>query len=238
MSYIKTRIALPNDFRRVMELMCQAYFKKEPSLVNIGLASEEQPPPILLNLMYQQLREGMTIIAEDRENCIVGAAINAGSCPWEPENLIEYAERCERGSVRDILKFYAYVTQAPQLWNKYCVLKIFDCASVAVDSKYLGMGIAKRLVKESWYLARDCGYQAFRIDCTSLYTAKIAEGFGWECVFAVSYRRYIDSGGLVFKCIEEPHTEVRVFADRPLICKDYCISNPDSCKIGTVPRGK
>lgn len=165
---IKTRIAVPADFSRVMELMCQEYFKREPSLVNIGLANEDEPPAALVHHMHQQVKEGLTIIAEDKANCIVGAAINAGSCPWDPENMIEYADRCERGSVRDIMKFNAYVTKAPQLWNKYCVLKIFDCAAVAVDSKYLGMGIGKRLVKESWHLARDCGFQAFRIDCTSL----------------------------------------------------------------------
>lgn len=148
--------------------MSKTYFRSEPSLVNIGLACDEEPAFPLVHLMRENIKEGLTIIAEGEDNCVIGAAVNATTCSWYPDRVVEFAECCcEPGPVRDIVKFYGYVMNEPKLWDKYCVQKVFECCNVGVDSNYLGMGIGRRLVKESWYLARDCGYQVFRMDCTS-----------------------------------------------------------------------
>lgn len=53
------------------------------------------------------------------------------------------------------------------------------------------------------------------------YTGKIAEGFGWKCVYQMPYHRYLDEGDFVFKCIQEPHTEMSVFVDRLNNYKTY-----------------
>lgn len=146
--------------------MCDAYFKHEPVIVNIGL-SEEEPAPSLLKLMCDQIREGMTIIAEGEDDCIAGVAVNAGSCPWDPDKYVELARRHGCGPVRDVIEFWAYVTRKPNLWQRYCVLKIFECSCLAVGPDFRNGGIARKLVLDSWYLARDCGYRLFRIDCSN-----------------------------------------------------------------------
>lgn len=146
--------------------MSDAYFKYEPAMVNIGLGRQE-PAPSLLRIMYDQLKEGMTIVAVGQDNCIAGAVVNAGSCPWDPDKYVEFAGRCERGPTRDVIEFSAYVTRKPNLWERYRVLKIFECSCLAVGPDFQNHGIARKLVLDSWYLARDCGYRLFRIDCTS-----------------------------------------------------------------------
>ncbi|XP_024946833.1 uncharacterized protein LOC107273707 [Cephus cinctus] len=191
-----TSLAMPKDYENVMNLMCESYFKYEPSIVNIGLSG--RAPASLMHFVQEHLREGMTLVARGQDNCIVGAAINVGSCPWDPERAISFANCCECGPAKDLIKFYAYVTMQPRLWERFCVLKIFECCYVTVHPDYQGQGLGKRLIQESWYLARDCGYSLFRIDCTSRYTAKIAENFGWECVYKLPYRRYIEADELVF----------------------------------------
>lgn len=108
----------------------------------------------------------MTIIAEGQDNCIVGAAVNAGCCPWDPDKFVEFAKRCECGPTRDVIEFWAYVTRKPNLWQRHRVLKIFECSWLAIEPHHRGQGIGRKLVLESWYLARDCGYRLFRIDCT------------------------------------------------------------------------
>lgn len=135
-------------------------------MVNIGLCDKE-PSPSLLNLMYNELGEGMTIIAEGEDNCIVGAAVNGGSCPWDPDKLVELARCCECGPTRDLIEFEAYVIRKPNLWERYCVLKIFECSYLAVRPDFRNQGIARKLVLDSWYLARDCGYRLFRVDCNN-----------------------------------------------------------------------
>jgi len=133
-------------------------------MVNIGL-SKQEPASSLLQIMYNEVRQGMTLIVEEEEDeCIIGAVVNAGSCPWDPDKFIEFA-RCECGPARDVIEFDAYVTGKPNLWERYCVLKIFECSYLAVRPDFRNQGIARKLVLDSWYLARDCGYRLFRVDC-------------------------------------------------------------------------
>lgn len=150
-------------------------------MVNIGL-DKQKPASSLLKLMYNELREGMTIIAETKDNCIVGAAVNAGSCPWDPDKFVEFARCCEYGPIRDVIEFEAYVTCKPNLWERYCVLKIFECSYLAVRPDFRNQGIARKLVLDSWYLARDCGYRLFRVDCNNRWVQLTVE-------FWLGYRR-------------------------------------------------
>ncbi|XP_011645838.1 uncharacterized protein LOC105432638 [Pogonomyrmex barbatus] len=230
----KTRLALPVDHDRVMTFMCDAFFKDDPTMVNIGLDKQE-PASSLLKLLYDDLQEGMTIIAEDRDNCIVGAAVNAGSCPWDPDRFIEFARCCECGSIRDVIEFEAYVTRKPNLWKHYYVLKIFECSYLAVGADFRNQGIARKLVLDSWYLARDCGYRLFRVDCNNRYIAQVAKGFGWKRVCVIPFHQYVKDGQLVFKHIKEPHTEVEVYIDQVTFCKDYCPPYK-SCKPTSAPK--
>lgn len=162
----KTRLAYPADYDRVISFMCDAFFKDDPTMVNIGL-NEEEPAPSLLKIMYDEICDGMTIIAEGQDNHIMGAVVNAGSCPWDPDRLVELAQCCECGPARDLIEFEAYVISKPNLWERYRVLKIFECSYLAVGPDFRDRGIARKLVLDSWYLARDCGYRLFRVDCSN-----------------------------------------------------------------------
>ncbi|XP_050455437.1 uncharacterized protein LOC126853623 [Cataglyphis hispanica] len=231
----KTRLALPMDYNRIMTFMCDAFFKDDPVMVNIGLHQQE-PAPSLLKMMYDEIREGMTIIAEGEDNCIVGAAVNAGSCPWDPDKLVELARCCECGLARDVIEFEAYVSRKPNLWERYCVLKLFECSFLAVGADFRNQGIARKLVLDSWYLARDCGYRLFRVDCSNKYASRIAEHFGWKRVCTIPFDQYIKDGKLVFKCIKEPHTEVDVYIDEVAFCKDYCPPYNKCCETTSAPK--
>ncbi|KAL0128979.1 hypothetical protein PUN28_003989 [Cardiocondyla obscurior] len=231
----KTRLAFPMDYDRVITFMSDIYYKNDPITINIGL-NEEKPAPSLLKLMYNKLQEGMTIIAEGEDNCIVGAAVNAGSCPWDPDKFVEFARCCECGPTRDVIEFEAYVTRKPNLWKRYCVLKIFECSYLAVRPDFRNQGIARKLVLDSWYLARDCGYRLFRVDCSNRYTARIAESFGWKRVCTIPFHTYKKDDRFVFKNIKEPHTELQVYIDQLAFCKDYCPSYKKCETITSAPR--
>ncbi|XP_046430850.1 arylalkylamine N-acetyltransferase 1-like [Neodiprion fabricii] len=201
-----TRLARTQDHEAIMNVMCDTYLKCEPSIVNIGLSGMELPT---LNLMIRKgMKEGMTIVAvRGDDEAVIGAAVNTGSCPWNPDHLLRFAKCCQCGPIQDLLTFYAYVTATPQLWQKYCILKIFECTYVTVANEYQGNGIAKRLIQDSWYLARDCGYR---------YTAKVADGFRWECVWSLPFDEYKCNGEVIFKHIQEPHGRVDVYVDQTL----------------------
>ncbi|XP_008205729.1 uncharacterized protein LOC103316019 [Nasonia vitripennis] len=220
----KLRVAYPQDYSRLMRFMADTYFRSEPSIVNIGGNLSGQPNPTLVHLMDKSIREGMSLIAEDLVNgdCIVGAAVNVDSRPFDNEKNAKLAETCcERREARDLIEFSIFCSRQADLWNVYCIDSVFECAYLAVHPEHQGRGIARKLVEESWILARDMAYRLFRIDCSSRYTANIAESFGWKCIYSIPYRRYFNDGRFIFTCVEEPHTEFRVFVDRLNHYKNY-----------------
>ncbi|XP_017875027.1 dopamine N-acetyltransferase-like [Ceratina calcarata] len=217
----QTRLALPLDYDTVVDFMCEEYYKMEPTIVNIGLGNTEAPP-VMRALLYEQVKAGLSIIAEDRENCIIGAALNYVTGMNEGKRLYEIAKCCECGPMRDVVEFWAFIADAPRIWERYCIARIFEQATLCVSKDYQQLGIATRLVQESWVLARDCGYRLFRIDCMSSYTANIARGFGWPMLFDIPFSQYVKNGEVLFKCVKEPHTVCRVFVDHLQYCKTYC----------------
>jgi len=76
----------------------------------------EQKSIAVLKLTRDEIREDMTIIAEGHDNCVVEAAVNASSCPWDPDKFVEFARCSECGVTRDVIEFEAYVTRKPNLW--------------------------------------------------------------------------------------------------------------------------
>ncbi|CAD1475736.1 unnamed protein product, partial [Heterotrigona itama] len=163
----RTRLALPPDYENVADFMCETYYKHEPVVINIGLGGTEAPP-IWRSMMLEQVSAGYSIIAENRDNCIIGAALNCVIGRNESKKLCKLSRCCDDGPIRDIIEFFAYVMDAPKIWQRFPVGNVvFEQSSIAVDSDYRKLGIAKRLVQESWHLARDCGYRSFRLDCNN-----------------------------------------------------------------------
>lgn len=52
------------------------------------------------------------------------------------------------------------------------------------------------------------GYCEIRSACTSAFSAKMFENFGFECVYTLPYREHKEDGETVFKP-PEPHTAIR-----------------------------
>ncbi|XP_033349421.1 uncharacterized protein LOC117233332 [Bombus vosnesenskii] len=232
--FFTTRLALPPDYENVADFMCEAYYKHEPVVINIGLGGTEAPP-IWRRMMLEQVKAGYSIIAENRENCIIGAALNCITDHNEQKMLCKLARCCEDGPLRDLIEFFAFVLEAPKIWERFPVRLIFEQCSLAVSCEYQGLGIAKRLIQESWHLARDCGYRLFRLDCNSSYCAKIAQGFGWPMIWDIPFDQYVKNGKVIFNHVKEPHTTCRVFVDHLRYCKTYCLPYKDCKTITSAP---
>ena len=148
--------------------MAQTYFKTEPCIVNIGL-SHQSPDPVLINSMHEQLIKGLTVVAiEKATNIIAGVAINVSSQPSDCKKSADIAEKCEPGLARNLMKFFAFVCKKSNVWDIYKVPCLFECSHVSIHPDHQGQGLGKRLIRESWVLARDTGFRVFRIDCSSV----------------------------------------------------------------------
>ncbi|XP_034195517.1 arylalkylamine N-acetyltransferase 1 [Osmia lignaria lignaria] len=228
-----TRLALPPDYDNVVDFMCDVYYKDEPTIVNMGLAGTEAPL-VWRKMMDDLVRCGLSFIAENHEHCIIGAALNSPTTPQEIQMLCNLAKCCQTEPISKVIEFYAYVLDSARVWERFCVHTIFEQSSLAISEEYRGLGIAQRLIHESWILARDCGYRLFRMDCNNSYCARICRGFGWEEVWRIPFSQYVNNGEVVFKCVKEPHTDCQVFVDRLRYCKTFLLPYK-KCKRVTPP---
>lgn len=164
----KFRLAKQPDFDKVITFMERTFFKSEPSIVNLGLSDKPMPEVILCNV-HDELHQGLSIVAVESNNEIIGVSLNAISDPSSACKTLENAKRLadHSESFAELLRFYAHLAQAPDIWEKYCVSRTFDCCNLAVDPQHGGKGIGRQLIFESWHLARDRGEFLFRIDATS-----------------------------------------------------------------------
>lgn len=215
----RIRVAMANEYEHIVDFMRETFLKTEPSIINIGLSGKNAP--LLLHQVCLGLRQGISLVAVHKSGKLAGVAINTDTSREELKPLCYYSTR-HPGPEADILDFYLKVYHETDLWRAYGVKNIFECANVAVHPDHSGQGLGRALVLESWLLARDLAYRLLRIDCSSVYTAKIAEKLGWKLAYKIPFADYkADGCNPVFRHVCEPHTELKVYVDRVNYFKGY-----------------
>lgn len=148
--------------------MMNTFMKTEPSLVNIGGGLAECPEPVMVKCLLDDIKGGLTLLCEDfKTKEIAGVSVNHHSRYSDIEGSRSIAQCCQNPAARDLINFFAHCSQEGDPWNNYCISDLLECQSVAVSPNHMRQGIAKRLVEESWILARDLDFRLFRIDATS-----------------------------------------------------------------------
>nr|XP_033333682.1 dopamine N-acetyltransferase-like [Megalopta genalis] len=229
-----TRLALPIDYDNVADFMTDIYYKGEPTVRNIGCAPVTAPPVWREN-MYDQVKMGLSIVAENRDHCLIGAALNTVVYPWEAAAIEQCAKCVDSGPIKEVLHFFGYIAYQPRIFERFCVSRMFEVTSLAVDEDYRSMGVAKRLITESWYLARDCDYKLFHMCCTNRHCMQICSNFGWQEVWNIPFDQYVRNGEVIFKNVQEPNNICRVFIDWLKDCKTYCQPSKKCTKILPPP---
>lgn len=112
--------------------MWQSYFKEEPIIKSLGLGTT--PNNIFDEHIIKALSQGLSLVARCRyDGCIVGAAINEGTCPWDPDAWDKFACTLCNINMRRLYQFYAYVQRLPDLWNLACTSKIFEVSFISTQ---------------------------------------------------------------------------------------------------------
>ncbi|KAG8327722.1 hypothetical protein J6590_012770 [Homalodisca vitripennis] len=61
---------------------------------------------------------------------------------------------------------------------------------LSVSKEWRRQGVARKLTEESMRVARDAGFEAMRICCTSEYTARLVRRLGWREHYRLAYKDY------------------------------------------------
>lgn len=67
-----------------------------------------------------------------------------------------------------------------------------------------------KLFGASQDLARKVGAKLLRSDCTSAYSCRIHDAFGWKIASEVNYNDYVDENGRVIIKHEPPHMKYQL----------------------------
>ncbi|XP_033217835.1 uncharacterized protein LOC117173399 isoform X2 [Belonocnema kinseyi] len=131
---ITVRSAQLSDFDNIVSFMKENFLKHDPACTYLSIP--DPPHHALLNHFYENLKDGMALLAVEENHCIVGVVINTAVSHWSANKTIQFADSCLNRPEKDLLKFYAHIAEGPNIWEKYCVAKVFDCTYLAVKPEW------------------------------------------------------------------------------------------------------
>lgn len=145
-------------------------------------------------------------------NKMVGLAINAVSN--ETENLKRFREFSEVSNsqpTKNLIKAWEELIHLSVLMPSVQRPEtVFELSGVAVSNEHRGMGIAKKLLLQSLFMAKCHGFKIAKIDCTNEFSALAAKSIGFQCIYEKPFELFKG-----VKKVKEPHTHVRVLV-KPL----------------------
>lgn len=199
-----------------MEFMQRTFYREEPVLVAAGLA--ECPPQVLLDHTRASFREGLSLMAvlqgsAGGQGDICGVAVNSIVAPGDACKLRQQAEQADCPATRRVLELWSLMLERPEIWSGQdpegcCMLELRE---LATDQAVRGLGVGLQLALAAREVAADVGAPAYKIDCTSQYSGKIAEKLGMKKVFSLKYADFLDSDGKPMFQPPCPHVEAAVY---------------------------
>lgn len=210
---ILIRVAKVDDQEAILNFLRLYYYPEEP--LTIGnepkLQSTEDEMFSVSVLPY-----GASVIACNRKcnNQIVGALLAGPVGPDEADEIFEEAKHCTNKKWTEILRLLGHLEQNSNVYERYNVDKALHIHVMGVDPQMRGKAIGKKLMKKCMEIGKNLQFPMVTLDCTSIYSIKIAEYLEMDCVGVLAYTDYKDIDGRQIFCPPLPHTHVKTFAKR------------------------
>lgn len=204
-----------DEFNKVYKLMEDCFLPDETTIRSLDAGFQYNP--VFEKEIYETLEFGYSYIAKCKwTGCIVGACLNFATSEGYAKILRDYACQIKDEDTRNILLFYAYVQEAPELFEKYCENQCFVIRAVAVDRDNRNLKLATELIRLSRNLGVDLGFPLVRCDSSNYAISKICETLGMEWEWEMKYCEYLDKGGMVVFDPPPPNLSVTTYIDLPL----------------------
>ncbi|XP_034239108.1 uncharacterized protein LOC117644031 [Thrips palmi] len=201
------------DAERVMDFMTRTFYREEPVLLAAGLT--RNPPRMLLEHTRASFDEGLSLMAvlPDHQDRICGVAINSIVTPEDACKLRQDAEAADCPATKRVLELWTMMLERPEIWrvsdgDVRCMLELRE---LATSEDMRGRGVGLQLALAAREVAADVGAPAYKIDCTSQYSANIAQKLGMKKVFSVPYASHLGEGGKPIFTPPCPHVEAAVY---------------------------
>ena len=208
MTDLQIKIANDGDTSVISHFICEHFNDYEPIQVfHVRKDEEMDPPPP--DLVRECLESETTLLAY-LENKLVGVLIAGEINSDIAEKDIEYAgDYGPKGT--DVFAFLSYIGEKADICNRLNIPRCLHVHILSIHLDHLGQGIAKKMFAACIENGRKKNFPAYSVDCTSYYTAKIAESFHMNCLSLVTYDEYNERLGKTLFIPSEPHTTIKTF---------------------------
>lgn len=209
---ISLKVVTEEDRERVLQLLRKSFFSDEPltgSTEPKGEVSKEEEEFVLSNIKH-----GTSIMAINKQTGeMVGVCMAGPQRQNEADHLFREAAVVGDTKWGKIVKLLACIERDAKVCERYGVDKILYIIATCVEPSMRGKNIGAILYNAVRDMGKAMGFQLLRADCSSLYSARIKERLGWDCINTVYYKDYVDENKRPIFKPPPPHE----------CCKSYAI---------------
>lgn len=206
---ISIRVAQSCDYDTVLEFLRSYYYKEEPITITHPEAghTKDDEEFTMSHIKY----ESVLIATDDDSGTVAGALVAGPIEPGDADAMEEAAKTTETKKWRDISLLLAYIEKKADVLNRFQMPRALHVHAVGVHHDYRGQRIGEKLFDSCFVNAKRLNYAMVTTDCTSVYSIKIAERRGMECVSSVTYAEYNRMIGVDLYQPKEPNIEIKTF---------------------------
>jgi GNAT superfamily N-acetyltransferase len=205
---VKILFAEDRDIPVVRDFISVHFDGKEPAQT-FHVRPEEAMTPFPESILKDCV-DNKTLLIAYKGDKPVGVLVafrgNAGDCEKKKSVISNIGQK-----TREIFDFYGYIIKKLDIFKRLKVSHCLHVSMLSVHSDHHSEGIGRKLFKFIDEIAKDRKYPAMDADCTSVYSARIAEELGMECLSVVTYDEYNEVVGKKLFAPFGPHTEVKSY---------------------------
>lgn len=210
---INYRVATSNDREAILDFLRKHYYPEEP--ITNGREPKRQDTADE-EFSLSVIAEGASVVATDPLNNekIVGALMAGLIETDEAYHIAEMAKESELNNNRkwsQILLLLGHLTRCSNIFQRYNVNRSLHIHVMSVDTAYRGKSIGTYLMQMCFDVGKSLGYPIVSADCTNVFSIKIAEKLGMDCVNVMAFSDYKDSNGEQLFNPPSPHTHIKTF---------------------------
>ncbi|XP_047099996.1 arylalkylamine N-acetyltransferase 1-like [Schistocerca piceifrons] len=208
------------DGPQLVDFLRRFFLRDEHLNAAVGLMADGRHScPEQEEFLLDALPHGLSLQAEDVETGrLLGVIMNGLHRAGHEEENIRRAEKLRDPAFREIRRFVTFVDLqvSEKLRNMYPDIDHHQVEVLggSVDTAVRRRGIITDLIEHSRKIGKEKGIPLMRADCSSIYSIKACEYFGFKKIFSIRYDTYQRDGKVVFPSTKESGDELATYVQK------------------------
>ncbi|CAH1713345.1 unnamed protein product [Aphis gossypii] len=208
---------IKNDEITVIEFLQKFFDRDEPLNAALNLRKKEDKESkedvAIRKYIIGLINNGLAFKAVSPNGDLIGVVLNNLTYRVDREKNNENEEDTKDNTKFNIItEFLDKVEREADVFQKFPnVDRVMDIKIISVDESFRGQGVCKALIDKTIEIALENKCPMVYVECSSYFSAKAAERLGFECIYTLYFRDYLDKNGEVVFKTPPPHDSSKVY---------------------------